>query len=332
MILADKIIEERKKLGLSQEELAEKLSVSRQAVSKWESAQSIPDLQRIIKMSELFSVSTDYLLKEDAEPEKGTIDGADSDKSVRRVSMEEASAFLSTVKEQSRTVAFGVLLCILSPVLLIFLSGLAEAKIGGITDTVACAIGLAALFIFVAIAVFLFIGYGCKTERFNDLQREVFETEYGVSGMVKEKKNAFAPTYTKYLSVGIILCVLSPLPLLVTALINEAVVFIVSMTALLLCIVAVGVYLIVRVALIKTSYEILLQEGDYRKTEKKHSKTVDAANDGYWCVATAVYLAWSFLTNDWKSTWMVWPIAGVLFVPFITIVKQIGTGNDQDVR
>ena len=43
MILADKIIEERKKLGLSQEELAEKLSVSRQAVSKWESAQSIPD-------------------------------------------------------------------------------------------------------------------------------------------------------------------------------------------------------------------------------------------------------------------------------------------------
>ena len=65
MILADKIIEERKKLGLSQEELAEKLSVSRQAVSKWESAQSIPDLQKIILMSELFSVSTDYLLKDE---------------------------------------------------------------------------------------------------------------------------------------------------------------------------------------------------------------------------------------------------------------------------
>ena len=45
MILAEKIMEERKKNGWSQEELAEKLSVSRQAVSKWESAQSIPDLQ-----------------------------------------------------------------------------------------------------------------------------------------------------------------------------------------------------------------------------------------------------------------------------------------------
>ena len=62
MILADKIMEERKKNGWSQEELAEKLGVTRQSVSKWESAQSVPDLQRILRMSELFGVSTDYLL------------------------------------------------------------------------------------------------------------------------------------------------------------------------------------------------------------------------------------------------------------------------------
>ena len=65
MILAEKIMEERKKNGWSQEELAEKLSVSRQAVSKWESAQSIPDLQRVIQLSEIFGVSTDYLLKDE---------------------------------------------------------------------------------------------------------------------------------------------------------------------------------------------------------------------------------------------------------------------------
>ena len=67
MILADKIINERKKNGWSQEELAEKLNVSRQAVSKWEGAQSIPDLQRIVAMAELFGVSTDYLLKDEIE-------------------------------------------------------------------------------------------------------------------------------------------------------------------------------------------------------------------------------------------------------------------------
>ena len=58
MNLADKIIEERKKNGWSQEELASKLGVSRQAVSKWESSGSIPDLQRILQMSELFGVTT----------------------------------------------------------------------------------------------------------------------------------------------------------------------------------------------------------------------------------------------------------------------------------
>ena len=55
MILADKITEERKKNGWSQEELAEKLGVSRQAVSKWESAGSVPDLQRVIQLAELFA-------------------------------------------------------------------------------------------------------------------------------------------------------------------------------------------------------------------------------------------------------------------------------------
>ena len=67
MILADKIITLRKKNGLSQEELAEKMNVSRQSVSKWESAQSVPDLNKVIMLSEIFGVSTDYLLKDRSE-------------------------------------------------------------------------------------------------------------------------------------------------------------------------------------------------------------------------------------------------------------------------
>ena len=67
MILADKIIENRKKNGWSQEELAEKLGVSRQSVSKWESAQAIPDMKKILQLSEVFGVSTDYLMKDEIE-------------------------------------------------------------------------------------------------------------------------------------------------------------------------------------------------------------------------------------------------------------------------
>ena len=64
MILADKIIFQRKKAGWSQEELAEQLGVTRQSVSKWEGAQSVPDMDKILQMSRIFNVSTDYLLKE----------------------------------------------------------------------------------------------------------------------------------------------------------------------------------------------------------------------------------------------------------------------------
>ena len=87
MILADKIIEERKKNGWSQEELANKLGVSRQAVSKWESSGSIPDLQRILLMSELFGVTTDYLLKDEIEEER--LNEYVETKTIK-VSMEEA--------------------------------------------------------------------------------------------------------------------------------------------------------------------------------------------------------------------------------------------------
>lgn len=328
MILADKIIEERKKLGLSQEELAEKLSVSRQAVSKWESAQSIPDLQKIITMSELFSVSTDYLLKDDAKPEKAAADETNMDAALYRVSLEEANAFMSAMEEQSKTVSFGVLLCVLCPVLLIFLIGLAEGNVCGMTETAAVAVGLAALFIQVAAAVFLFVRNGSRMERFDYLETEEFETAYGVTGLVKEKKAAYEPIFARFMAFGITLCVLSPLPLIVTALLREEDALIVSMTALLLCIVAAGVYMIVRVATVKESYRILLQEGDYNRKAKRKNTAVSAVSSIYWSLVTVAFLAWSFITGGWGFTWIVWPIAGVLYALIMTVAKILSRDRD----
>lgn len=71
MNIADRIQNLRKTKGISQEELADNVGVSRQAVSKWESEQSIPDLDKIIIMSDYFEVTTDYILK-GIEPSKQT--------------------------------------------------------------------------------------------------------------------------------------------------------------------------------------------------------------------------------------------------------------------
>ncbi len=67
-MIGDKIAELRKQNGMSQEELADRMGISRQSVSKWESGQSQPEIEKLLQLSELFHVSTDYLLKEDTMP------------------------------------------------------------------------------------------------------------------------------------------------------------------------------------------------------------------------------------------------------------------------
>ena len=63
MNISDRIQTLRKAKGMSQEQLADAVGVSRQAVSKWESEQASPDLDKVVIMSELFDVTTDYILK-----------------------------------------------------------------------------------------------------------------------------------------------------------------------------------------------------------------------------------------------------------------------------
>lgn len=70
MLLADKIVTLRKRAGWSQEELAAQLGVSRQSVSKWEGAQSVPDMDKVVQMSRLFGVTTDFLLKDELSEEE----------------------------------------------------------------------------------------------------------------------------------------------------------------------------------------------------------------------------------------------------------------------
>ena len=89
MILADKIIRLRKKNGWSQEELADKMNVSRQAVSKWEAAQTTPDLEKILLLGNLFGVTTDYLLKDELVDEE-FVEGVD-ETPIRKISLAEAN-------------------------------------------------------------------------------------------------------------------------------------------------------------------------------------------------------------------------------------------------
>ena len=326
MILADKIIENRKKNGWSQEELAEKLGVSRQSVSKWEGAQSIPDMKKILQMAELFGVSTDYLLKDEIDemvPEVALTDTAGADyaeEAIRHVSLEEANEFLEHNEKAAKTVSTGVMLCILSPVVLIAMGGIGEFGKFGFTAGQGKMIGLVILFCMVAVAVAMFIKTAMRGKKYEYLEKMNIETEYGVSGMAKERRSNYADTHTRLLIIGILLCVICAVPMFIMYAVksNDDLIGMAGVD-LILILVAAGVKMIVLTCIRQGGFDKLLEEGDYTRLNKKVS-----VYDGiYWILATAVYLTISFITMRWQMTWIVWPVAGVLFAAYHEIMKMI---------
>lgn len=319
MILADKIITERKKNGWSQEELAEKLDVSRQSVSKWEGAQATPDLQKILKMSQLFGVSTDYLLKDELEDTQ-YIETDSSESTVHKVSMEEANSFLGLNERSARRNALATALGVLSPVCLIFMGGLAEADPN--MENVAAGLGMIVLLLLVAVAVSIFIINGMQLSKYEYLEKEIIETAYGVSGMVKDKKEKYAAKHMRNIVTGVVLCILGVVALFIVPLFGEDAVVGASMVCVLLAFVAAGLYFLISSGGIQEGFDKLLQEGDYNISVKRDNVTRTVAGV-YWLTITAIYLAWSFITDNWDKTWIIWPVAGVLFPAVIGISKLI---------
>ena len=328
MILADKIINLRKKNGWSQEELAEKLGVTRQSISKYEGAQSIPDLDKILKLSEIFGVTTDYLIKDELEEEEYAAsqmqeNESESDRSVHKVTMEMANEYLQIIDWSAGKTAFATMLCILSPIVLLMLGAMSEMPNYHISENAAAGIGICVLIVLIAIAVTIFILCGMKTKKYEYMEKEDIETAYGVSGMVKEKRDAYHSPYVTQLVIGITCCICSVIPLFGTLAVSESDFYMVSAVCMLLALVAIGTYFIVRSATKMNAMNQLLEEEDYTRQKKHENKKMSGPVTVYWLIATAIYLAWSFTTNDWDRTWIIWPVVGVLFPAFYAIVSGI---------
>lgn len=310
MILADKIIRLRKKNGWSQEELAEKMNVSRQAVAKWEGAQTIPSMEKILQLGELFGVTLDYLLKDERETEENT--GVAVETSVRRVTLTEANEFLAWRERASIRIAVGVFLCILAVAPLLLLAAWAEYSPGGISEELAGVGGLMILLMMVAAAVAIFIFCGFENRSYEFLDKEFFETEYGVRGMVQQRQKEYKTTYARCNVIGACICILSPIPLFLGALLKNQF-YMMVLLAITFLLVDIGVMFFLVPGVRWASMEKLLQQGDFQPEEKEKNRTMESISGFYWTIVTVVYLAWSFVTGRWGSTWIIWPVAGVLF-------------------
>lgn len=318
MILAEKITKLRKQNGWSQEELAIKLGVSRQSVSKWESTASIPDLERIIKLAEIFEVSTDYLLKDSLEEDITGVTVVESksyeNEDAHIISLEEANAYMHLIQRISKRFALAVAACVVSPVILVLLSGMSEYGALAMTEEMAAGIGGIILLIIVIGAVTVFILDGIKLSKYEYLENDALFLQYGVAGIVESKQENFEPVFAKCIASGVALCIASVIPLLTLAALEKGDLSYVYGLCILLVLVAIGVYLFVWSGMMHSCYQKLLEQGDYEREKKWQNQKNAYLNRIYWGSVTAIYLGISFLTNRWGTTWIVWPCSGVLYV------------------
>ncbi len=315
MILADKIMTLRKKNGWSQEELAEKMNVSRQSVSKWEGAQSVPDLDKILLLGQIFGVSTDYLLKDDMEEAEYVESFIEEDSPVRRVSLEEASQFIKVKEETTKKIAFATILCIFSPICLLLLGAASEVPAYGISEEFAGGIGMVVLFIIVAIAVAIFIACEMKTSPYEYMEKEIIDTEYGVSGMVKERQQQFHDTYIRKNIIGTCFCIFSLVPLIMGMAFLQEDFQIVITLCIMLVLVAIGVWFFITAGIPWETMQKLLQEGDYTVEKKRNPGKSGAISAIYWLAVTAIFFlfVYCFEGGEWKNCWVIWAVAGVLY-------------------
>lgn len=275
MILSEKIYMLRKKKGWSQEELAERLGVSRQSVSKWESGASLPDLNRVLELSRIFQVTTDFLLK-DEEPGGDKRDHAEdsgrpeeppdvpkNNKQFRRITFAETMDYLEQTGEYGRQLGKGVMLCVFAPGVLMGAMAVSMFPFvpGVFSEDVAGVIGCILLLLMVAWAVSVFINSDFKIKKYQYFSKGHYILESGTAEAVMEEKDAFENSYRRSMVAGIALCIVSSVPVMLAGILESMEAVVLLALTLLFLLVGVGVNLIVAANTIREAQNRILKRG-----------------------------------------------------------------------
>ncbi len=371
MLLSEKIMSLRKRNGWSQEELAQQLGVSRQSVSKWESMASMPDIQKIMSMSELFGVSTDYLLKDELEDLPTTATTADyvapaeqdnfsaptgssnsdvasaststpantdasDSKNVRpqlSLSLETATEYLDAVARTSRPTAFAITLFILGPALLVSLATYSEDTL--YFDPVRMSpdalgiVGVCIMMFFIAAGVGLLILQDMKLAKFKQFKEASLELQYGVEAAIRRRAESTESLRYMQQAAGVCLTILSAIPFLIASYFGAGLTFALGFLAAAI-LVSLGVYLLVYSGILRDGYRVLLQEGDFSHDEKSSKKDYESTAlkyrslaKAYFGAITLLYVGYSFITKDWKSSWIIWPVSALLYHIALSILNAL---------
>ena len=271
----------RKLKNYSQEDLADKLQVSRQAVSKWESGTGFPEAEKLISICDLFDCSMDELVKG-----KISID-----------SNSEKKVYDSFMNKFSMSISLAIMLILIGTTLLLTILG------SNIDNDM---FGIVVLLIFVVFSVPIFIVKGIEMEN--------FKTKYSkLSNFYSQEEiDNYNKKFAKMIALSISIILIGVVVMMTTIalkIFDDSSTFPVS---ILMCFISVAVPLLVNTGIQKDKYDI----ERYNKENSTYSKD-ELDKVGAYCgvimlVATIIYFLISFIFNIWEISWIVFPVGGML--------------------
>ena len=221
-------------------------------------------------------------------------------------------------------IAIGVFLCIISPIFPII------GDMIGITfiENIMVAVMLAVI----AIAVGFFVLSGIMLKQFDDIKYKQCRVDYQSASYIQNECDHMRTIHSLCLSIGVALCVMSVIPPIIIDALNFEILDDLG-GAGVLCFVGIGVFLIVYQANASKAYKVLLSlnnpdtiSGNYAKPANKSveyiNPTATAIMSVYWSTVSCIYLSISFLTFYWHITWVIWPIAGVIYALLKNVLRK----------
>lgn len=281
MKFGEKLQKLRKEKGMSQEELAARLHVSRQAVSKWENDQGYPETEKMLMIGNIFSVTMDYLLKDEGgeQPQEQGFDA----------SRECVQGYLQQEKRITLRIAVGTLLCILSglPVLIYP----QQEDVMSIFSMILIALGIAVL-----------VSLSFDKNEYKILKQEPLYFDHDHLQELKEENDGLQKKFKRLIIAGLLLIFLS----CIIAIISEDVLHMekAPMDAGYLLLISIAVFLFIYAGCSMDTYELLVDNETYRK--KKHGNRYSWLYYVTLGCASILYVGLGMLFGKeaWRTGWI----------------------------
>jgi len=290
--IGEKLFELRKEKNLSQEEVADKLNVSRQAISKWESNDCYPETEKLIKICEIFNCSMDTIIKGRVQKKNETT----------------KTSYEKIMNKFSKGIALGVFLILLGTT---FLLGIISRS----TDEKNIITGVIILLIFVLFTIPIFIIRGLEIETFKR-KNPLLENFY-----TSEEIDKYDKVFSKALVISISIIILGVIVFMALygfKIFNGNVIMQVS---ILMIFITISTPILVYHGIQKDKYDIE-KHNKANNYIKENEELLGKISGVIMIMATIIYFILGFIWNLWKYNWLIYPICGMICGIFAIILQK----------